>query len=244
MRDLKSRIECVSANDLHWSFANPFPKVQTRPRVAGCYSNSVEVDPFPAYPHEYDTVIATAEKVETVFPVGFAPTYYVMHFEESGRTNGQFHRHWISEPGTPSPMPFDPYIVLGGKRTPIHPAQTRYLVAHEYGHVVQAWIEWRRYIKDSAVTDFEREYAAMRGVPDSATTDYGGGRWHKAIGEIIANDFRILVAGVEPEFWPHSGFARPEDVDGLASFWADMLDKHATDKPERPPQVTGDTKPE
>jgi hypothetical protein len=55
--------------------------------------------------------------------------------------------------------------------------------------------------------DRPHEYAQLRGCDPA--TPYGGGTWHKSPGELLANDFRILVAGVEPEFWPHPGSPTP-----------------------------------
>ena len=47
----------------------------------------------------------------------------------------------------------------------------------------------------------DEEYARMRNIP--LNQEYGGRKWHTNIGEIIANDFRIVVARIEDEFFPH-----------------------------------------
>jgi len=102
---------------------------------------------------------------------------------------------------------------------------TRYLVAHEYGHCVDYWMNFKRGSKDEVVTDFDREYAALRGV--EANSDYGALKWHRNIGELIANDFRICVCNVEPEFWPHPGFAHPHDLPHVNEFWEKCVDEFA-----------------
>jgi hypothetical protein len=46
-----------------------------------------------------------------------------------------------------------------------------------------------------------------------------GGTWHDSACEILACDFRILVTGMEAEFWPHPGIPRPEMVPALRDWW-------------------------
>ena len=52
---------------------------------------------------------------------------------------------------------------------------------------------------------------------------YGGG-WHATVSELFANDFRILVAKSEVEFWPHPGFLRPEELVKVVDFWKREVD--------------------
>lgn len=196
-------------------------------------------DPFPAYPHGLDLVTRTAAEVAQVCPPLWDVDLMVADREETGRTNAHTHvEHrghyegddWVS--GPPRGL-----IVLAGKRIPPHPAMTRHLVAHEYGHQVQRMLTHRRdrpHLEDDAVL---REYAAARGLPESSVRYGSGGRWHDAAGEIFACDFRILACGIETEYWPHPGVARPETVPGLDTWWDGAikeLQEHASaNEPER-----------
>jgi hypothetical protein len=96
---------------------------------------------------------------------------------------------------------------------------TRYLTAHEYGHIVEWWIEYQRNIDES---QFDREYMEMR---PGSSRDYGGRNWHRNVGELVANDFRICVTGIEPDFWPHAGFEHPLKLDVIRGFWARMREE-------------------
>ena len=219
---LLPRVLTVTADDLQWPFRDTRPEVPIPPLGGEGYAAPISVDPFPCYAHSADLVADCAMKIEEKFPMGFEPRYFLLSHEDVARTNGQANRITLYNGSGYGPDPYEPYIVLSGKRIPPHPAMTRYLVAHEYGHLVQWWIERKRGIKDAhPSTVFDREYAILRGV--DLNTGYGGGRWHANIGELIANDFRILVGGVEPEFWPHPGFEYPTNVPQLQEFWNEMV---------------------
>jgi len=115
---------------------------------------------------------------------------------------------------------------LSGKRIPPHPAMTSYLVAHEYGHHVQWALEKKRGLKgDSAVSEVDAEYMKLR---PGSHMDGSGGKWHSKAGELFANDFRILVACIETEFWPHEGFPRPTECPGVIDFWERTLKLFST----------------
>lgn len=215
---LSDRIISLGAADLQWPF-DQGPRLSLRARWPKSFGGSVNVDPFPCYQHDIKLVAQIAAKVEALFPMEFEPNYYVLGFEDLGRTNGHSSKHWIYQNDDDEPKPpYEPYIVLSGKRIPLHPAMTRYLVAHEYGHVVNFYLEHKRGLTDHD-QQFDREYAAMRGIEPSFK--YGGGNWHGAIGEIIANDFRICVCGIEPEFWPHE-VEHPDNVPAVQSYWREQ----------------------
>lgn len=178
-------------------------------------------DPFPAYPHDVQLVTEIAQRVAEVCPPLWDVALMVADREETGRTNAHSHVEqrghyegddWVQDP--PCGL-----IMLAGKRIPPHPAMTRHLVAHEYGHQVQRMLTLLRerpHLEDDAVL---REYAAARGLPESSVRYGSGGRWHDAAGEIFACDFRILVCGLEAEYWPHPGVPRPESIPGLNAWW-------------------------
>lgn len=177
----------------------------------GSYQTRTKVDPTPGYAHDKQLVKQLLAKVAAAFPIGWPVSLNILSYETFERTNG-----WASTNSTYSKPPrFEGAITLAGKRIPPHPAVTRYLVAHEYGHLVDRWICKQRGLADGQ--DFDQEYRELRGVKRAKY--YGPGQWHAETGELIANDFRILVAESEPEFWPHPGFARPETLPAVVDWW-------------------------
>jgi len=214
---LSNRVISIPAGAVDWPFHGS-PRVLTRPRNRKAYGYPVEVDPFPCYQHDVELVTEVAAKVESLFPMEWVPNYYVLGVEDLGRTNGHSNRHMIYSEGDDI-SPYEPYIVLSGKRIPLHPAMTRYLVAHEYGHLVHWYIERKRGFQDHG-DEFAKEYAGVRGI--EASFKYGARNWHSNIGELIANDFRICVCNIEPEFWPHEGFEHPDRLPEVKQFWIEQ----------------------
>ena len=186
---------------------------------AGSYARSEKVDPAPCYAHHPDLVRDELAHLQAVAPLPFPLAIFLLSHESTARTNGHYQGEY-NYSATPieakdgSRYPPVGIIVLSGKRIPIHPAMTRYLVSHEYGHAVQYHLERQRGMKTDAI---KREYHE-RCRPD-ASFAYGCGKWHAAIGELFANDFRILIARREVEFWPHQGFERPERNPAVVAFW-------------------------
>lgn len=186
-------------------------------------------DPFPAYPHDRATVDAAVAVVSSSCPPVWNVELFIADREEVGRSNGfsNIHEggHYVDGEWTkdnPTGL-----IMLSGKRIPPHPAVTRYLVAHEYGHNVEWMIALGRGAKHAHAPEFASEYAKVRGLGDEHLHHGAGGRWHDGVHEVMACDFRILVCEVEAEFWPHHGIARPEDVDGLRGWWAEEVENLA-----------------
>lgn len=218
--DLQERII-----DLRGGMVWPF---RGQPQVrAGGYA--IHVDPFPGYSHDPEIVARALADVERAFPLAYPPTVYLLDREPVERTNG-----WAEPDTTWDPDAGDSgewthttgRIVLAGKRIPPHPAVTRYLVAHEYGHHVEWEIAWRRTGSADDRDAIKAEYRELRGLEeqnDHAT----GGTWHKSVVDVIADDFRLLVAEVEVEHWPHPGVARPEDVPEVLAWWWEACDAAA-----------------
>lgn len=205
--------------DAEWKFTgDQLPKFTTRiPDVA--YQRSWPFDPFPAYTHDLDVLRATAEKVEELFPVDYPPQYYVCDRELIERTNGWTTFESVYNSKTKDyDGEFRPYIFFSGKRVPIHPAVTRYLLPHEYGHLVEWTLEQRL---GFAHGELIKDYAKKRKLSRQLNIHYGAGNHHKHPTEVFANDFRILVCEMETEFWPHP-YPRPEEVPAIVDFWNEV----------------------
>lgn len=186
----------------------------------GPFGGRTAFDPFPAYAHDLAEVRQTAAAVQEKFRPLWDVDLYIADREEVARSNAHSNatqeghyagEEWVRD----EPVGL---ILLSGKRTPPHPATTRYLVAHEYGHNVQYMLNHAR-DDDLYGEALLREYAQVRGLPETSLHHGTGGRWHDSVREVFACDFRILVCGVEAEFWPHPGVPRPEEVAGLGRWW-------------------------
>jgi hypothetical protein len=187
---------------------------------------TVNMDPFPCYAHPTERVQQLVDLVVAKFPIGMDVHFYMPAYDSTARFNGCC---WVNqdysdqtsvklENGDTLYAPKTAHILLAGKVIPLHPAMTRYLVPHEYGHAVEDWVAWRQRKRDK---DLLVEYAKLRGLePDQGK--YVARNWHKTVGEIFANDFRIIVCGLEPEFWPHE-CERPEKNYGVIGFWQEAL---------------------
>jgi len=221
---LAKRIHVMTDADLDWSFENGNSRAKYRLNTPNqnwgytCY-----VDPFPCYSMDRDLVECIAEQVERNFPVPFKPSYFILAHEFDDRCNGMASYNHIYLDGADRPMPIDPIIVFSGKRIPIHPGMQRYLIAHEYGHVVDYNIT---YMRKEEINAMDEEYAKMRGL--SLDQKMGGRKWHTNIGEIMVNDFRVLFGNFEPEFWPHP-VDHPNNSAVVKKFWDEMHAKYAKD---------------
>lgn len=182
------------------------------------HGGQVRVDPFPGYAHDADLVRERLAMVVEAFPIEHTPTVYLLDREPFERTNGWAMGDTAWNEEADEWQPTRGMIVLAGKRIPLHPAMTRYLVAHEYGHHVEWELAWRRTKPKVDQRVLCEEYAALRGL-DPAHYSAEGGRWHDSVVDVFADDFRVLVARAETEFWPHPGIARPEACPAAVDWW-------------------------
>lgn len=210
-------IRSVGPADQIWAFDDKEPMVRH-----GRY-DSTRVDPFPAYPHDRDIVRQGLEACATRWPLPWPVLGIVSSLECVTRTNASAHTDWDYS-STLDPRPVKQgRIFFSGKRIPPHPALTRYLCAHEYGHLVEVVLDPH----DPAVR--LREYAQLPGRA-LASMSAAGGRWHDALQEVFACDFRRIIMRAELEFWPHAGVTPPEELPEVIAWWA-ARDPQAPDRP-------------
>ncbi len=221
---MEDRIILVKSEDLSWQF-NGENKPYYYEKNRYSYNGINYVDPFPCYYHNIELVKEQVEIVEKLFPMGISPMYYIASNEAYSRTNGQCSCQEIYDEEHKGKLasPFEPIITLWGKRIPLMPAMTRYLISHEYGHAVEEWIKFKLGIKDRDRKTFLTEYCKIRGV--EYNEKYGGLNWHNAPSEIFANDFRIIIGGTENEFWPHD-VEHPLECKKLVDYWNEELVKY------------------
>ena len=132
-------------------------------RPMGGYGVHQTVDPTPGYSHDPALVRVELERVAATFPVPWPITVYVLSHDYLDRTNGQTIVETVYRSRDEAPVPHTHFarITLAGKRIPLHPAMTRYLVAHEYGHVVERWVAASRGLKVEG-RELLEEYGRIR----------------------------------------------------------------------------------
>jgi hypothetical protein len=214
---MKFEVISLTDADLQWGFDDNGPHYQLK---NGEWTRQETVDPTPCYAHDPILVRTLCDRLNQVAPLDGETYIYLTNRECVGRTNG-----WASPWSYYKDEDKDKFgasITLSGKRIPLHPAMTRYLVTHEYGHVVEFWLK-KRYL-DGDKFNFREAYGKLRQFnPD--VKYYGPGTWHKQIGEIFANDFRCTIAFEELEFWPHPDVFRAREVHdaNFVKFWQAMM---------------------
>lgn len=167
------------------------------------------VDPEPCYSADLNRVLLAVAKCEDIFPIPILPFYFTLPYEPAGRHNACAPTFYLDDGG------WTTVIYLSGKRIPIMPAAVRSLVAHEYAHHIERYISWK------LGRSIESEYAALRKVPVIPNP-----RWHEDVGEIIANDIRILMFGIETDYWPHH-CDHPDRLWHIRDFWLRMQQEYA-----------------
>lgn len=215
---MNERIIKFNHSDLKWSFDDtnkPFISLPTKK-----WAHSEYVDPFPCYSHDEKLVTKMVEHCEGIVNLRFKPQYFIMPFEGYSRTNGYACANEDYQSDKEAEKKLNPYIVLYGKRIYPHPAMTRYLVSHELGHILEYTLHA---ILKQESEDFQKEYAKVRGI--EYNKKYGALNHHTNIAEIIANDIRVGLFCVEPEFWVHD-MELPTSNQKVMDFWKEMKEKY------------------
>jgi len=214
---MNDRIFNFKHEDIRWSFDGSNKPSILLPTIP--YQHSEYVDPFPCYSHDEKLVKQMVKHCENMVNFKFKPQYFIMPFEGESRTNAYACENKdFGEKDAETKL--NPYIVFHGKRICIHPAMTRYLVAHELGHIVHYTLEA---ILKKDHDEFKKEYAEVRGI--DCNQKYGALNWHNNISEIIANDIRIVLFGTEFEFWQHN-IVFPLENKKVTDFWRETKEKY------------------
>jgi hypothetical protein len=209
-------VEEYGSDELEWSYHSRIPKFR-----AG--SLTFNADPFPGYAHNKGVVEQTAKLCYAAVKNHIPVYVHLPAFDQDGGTNGFTHLDQDYDNERKKWVPKENHIVLLGKRTPLHPAMSRFIMAHEYGHAVEDWMI-ALWDYDQHNDDFLEYYRDKRGLsPFQALRGTGPNEWWRAVAEIFADDFRILCTGIEEEHWPHGTVPRPEYVNGLSTWWDDAM---------------------
>jgi hypothetical protein len=227
------KVTLLGSDDLDW----PLGRQDASPRYycgAGSHGREMFVDPHPSYIPDRKLVEDLVAECHAVWPVtaDYAAELFILSHEFIARNNGlsfsdcvyyrdDAKKELIVPAGGGDPKEFSPIahtIVLCAKRIPIHPATVRYLVAHEYGHVVFNRVRRLMGYEEHADDKLYAQYMALRGITDYPKK-YTAGKWHLSPSEIVANDFRTLIMQREIEFWPHAGVELPHRVPAVIKWW-------------------------
>jgi len=203
---MNDRIINIAPESIEWSFHSKDPSITVK--LGSSYSIHY-VDPFPCYSHSLELVTKEVKYIESIVKLPNPVHYFLSPFECTSRTNGQASDYVDYETDTPTP-----YIMLWGKRVCLHPAMTRYLVAHEFGHCMDYALQRKM---GELGKNFRKFYAEnIRKIP--FFDGYGAGKWHKSTSEIIANDIRVSLLRREIEFWQHE-VPHPDEKPEIAAYW-------------------------
>lgn len=213
-------IQLLGDQDISWAFGQDDGRHYLNYRTS-YGSRQEQIDIFPCYHHPIDLSAEVLRTCTDAFPNQTELFMFIMQHEGVGRWNGYCDVEWDWQTRNEDGRPADFLIrlMINGKRTPLHPAMTRYVVSHEYGHAAEKWLVKQMGMKD--IYEFRPFYKNLRG--GTFYDGYSGRRWHENIGEHIANDFRILVAKQEVGYWPHPGYERPEKIPAIVEFWQEKV---------------------
>jgi len=221
MTSIDDRVKLVADQEMKWDWDSSNPLYLTNTPNSKYGGIHLKFDPFPCYHHDINLVKSELERIQNVFPIKFDIFCFIFQYECISRTNGQAYLNTIDYKTETQKETWDGVIDLYGKRIPLHPAMTRYLINHEASHLIDSWICHQEGLDSNGL---DKDYAKLRNI--EIDTKYGGRKWHSNIGEIIANDIRIVLFNAESEFWPHD-CEHPLKNQKVIDFWNEMKQKHS-----------------
>jgi len=217
----------VGPDQLEWSYeAIGEATVQPYRFFGNKRAYSTKVYPTPAYSHDINQVKSILKECRDIAPLCAPVTVNVLGVIDKRLVNGWAQQQWEhykchtpddcqcdviieKEDGTKvkrGTRNWDGVIALSGRTTEIHPAITRYVTPHEYGHIVEEALGLIRYGDQTGVSNFGgrllEDWAKVRGVEYPSTKAYGPTTHHLMPSEIFANDFRFMC-NFETDWWPH-----------------------------------------
>lgn len=221
----RRQVVTVGYEDTHWNYGEK-PTIQPRRFFGDGKGYQFKIDPAPAYSHDRALTEELLELCHERAPLCAPVTVTLLEVLDMRQTNGwaqQQFEHYkchtpddcdcdvidVAEDGTKTKRRtrnWDGIICLNGRTTEIHPAVTRYVTVHEYGHIVEDALGLIRHDEKGGMdagARLIREWAKVRRIPESSfELSYGVRTHHLMPNEIFANDFRHAL-GVETEWWPH-----------------------------------------
>lgn len=214
----------LKPSDLTWKSHAEHPFFDVK-NVLTSYYHTIYVDPFPCASHNVDFIKKKVTMVESIFPIAAPIKYVLLPNELKERVNAMAYQEYVDDKYKKK-YKFEGTIALSGKRTIIHPAMSNYLIAHEYGHMVDYWINqsMNQEEKSENASLFRKRYAAFRGIDfNQKLTGYG---WKNNIAEVIADDFRIVMAKTDVDFFPHQ-CGNPAKNKKVTQYWQKLKQKYA-----------------
>ncbi len=219
------KVVLIDPKEMKWAFNGGQPSYNIK-QLCYDYDCHIDIDPFPCNSHNSKLLLETVTKVEGKFKIGAPTRWIVLPNDTTHYTNAYAQKNYVSGEENRKKYKFEGMIVMAGKRTIIHPAMTKYLVAHEYGHMVDYWITamMNEKLDSTNETIFRKKYAEMRGI--EYNEKYGGGNWVDNIGEIIADDFRIVVANTDKDFYLHT-CTHPLEHTEVKKYWSKLKKEYS-----------------
>jgi hypothetical protein len=183
--------------------------------------HTVKLDPFPGYCHNHLTAKATIIDCVKAFPPQTNLTTWLSRWDDLSRYNGFLYRDSFKYNENNEPLTYHTHIFLTGKKTPIHPVSTRALIAHEYGHAVAYWLELKTQRPVEQIYDEYVDVVLGNNCTNDRELEHAGRilPWHRRIQEIFADDFRVFLAGIDTDFYPHYNIYMDNDMIERRKYW-------------------------
>lgn len=218
-------------SDLQFGYDAKDPTLRSKPFIEKNYGRAENYDPWgPCYLHDEESLATVLTECTRRAPLGTVPVgAYRACYEGLSRTNAwatyddAYYRDgddlpdWWKGPGE---KPWEGILTFNGRRIEIHPAVTRCVAAHEYGHLVEEAVQRIRYPGARGHSTLLADYKRVRKLEN--VTHYGNGTHHLAASEVFANDFRTYVMETEVEFWPHP-VKRPGQLVTVSRWWDKVI---------------------